>query len=253
MMEFRLHSQNAQLEICAETVQACSAAFEGGADRIEICSALNEGGVTPSHGLIQAAIAAARELTVHVLLRPRAGNFVYSDREFIAMCADLEHAATLGAAGFAVGILRSDGSPSVARMRELVRLAGDREVTFHRAFDLVSDVREALETVIDIGCGRVLTSGGKPTVGQGMGTIVELAQQANGRIRIAAGGGVSPEIAKELRRVANVDLHVSLRPKNGRPENRYRSVAAQDPLWEQQNEPAEISVDDVRVFAAIIG
>jgi copper homeostasis protein len=247
MMECRLRSQKTQLEICAETVQACSAAFEGGADRVEICSVLNEGGVTPSHGLIRTAIGAARRVPVHVLLRPRAGNFVYSDTEFAVMCADMEHAANLGAAGFAVGILTRDNSPDVARMRELLRLAGDKEVTFHRAFDLAHDLREALEMVTDVGCRRVLTSGGKPTVGEGMAAIVELAKQANGRIRIAAGGGVTPEIANELGRLGNVDLHVSLRPKTG-----CRVSMEQDPLWGQRNEPAEIAVEDVRRFAAII-
>jgi copper homeostasis protein len=236
-----------QLEICAETPQACLAAFEGGAHRIEICAALNEGGITPSDGLIRGAIAAANGLPVYVILRPRSGNFVYSDAEFRIMCADLEHAGSLGASGFAAGILTSDGTVDELRMRHLIRLAGDKEVTFHRAFDHTQNLKEALERIIAIGCQRVLTSGGKPTVREGMNTIGELVQQATHRLRIAAGGGVTPTIAAELRRIANVDVHVSLRRKN-----RFSASPIQDPLWDRRHDSTDISVKDVQEMASVL-
>jgi copper homeostasis protein len=233
-----------QLEICAETPQACSAAFEGGAHRIEICSALSEGGVTASRGLIQAAIDAAHGLPVYVLLRPRTGNFVYSDEEFRIMCADLEDAASFGAAGFATGVLTPQHNVDERRMRDLIKLAGEKEVTFHRAFDHTPNLNEALEQIIALGCGRLLTSGGKPTVPEGMDTILDLVRQAKSRIRIAAGGGVTPIVAAELRRRANVDLHVSLR--------RSRRPCLHDPLWNSEDETSDILVIDVQQMAAVL-
>jgi copper homeostasis protein len=236
-----------QLEICAETPQACSAAFEGGAHRIEICTALSQGGVTPSHGLIRAAIAAAKGLPVYVLLRPRPGNFVYSDAEFKIICADLEHAATLGVSGFVTGILTPQRTVDELRMRDLIRLAGEKEVTFHRAFDHTHNLPDALEQIIAIGCRRLLTSGGKPAVTEGINTIADLARQAANRLRIAAGGGVTPAVAAELRRIPGVDLHVSLRRKT-----RPRSSRPHDPLWDGQNETTEISVRDIQHMASML-
>ena len=236
-----------QLEICAETLQACSTAAEGGADRIEICSALSEGGLTPSHALIRGAIEAAQGLPVYVLLRPRPGNFVYTDEEFGIICEDLEHAKNLGAAGFVTGVLTEQHTVDESRMRAIVLLAKDKEVTFHRAFDHTTNVSDSLEQVIAVGCGRLLTSGGKPSVRQGMSTIAELARQARGRIRIAAGGGVSAGVAAKLRRMATVDLHASLRHRI-QPED----STSQDPLWSRGHESFEVLASHVRELAAIV-
>jgi copper homeostasis protein len=236
-----------QLEICAESAQAGSAAHAGGAHRIEICTALDVGGLTPSHGLIRSVIAAANGLPVYVLLRPRAGDFVYSNAEFRMICADMEHAAALGAAGFVTGILTAEGSVDQLRMRELITLAGPKEVTFHRAFDHARNLPQALEQIIEIGCDRLLTSGGKPTVREGMTAIVNLTHQAANRIRIAAGGGVTPAIATELRRAVNVDLHASLRRTTG-----SRSSSGRDPLWDGKSVRAEISTADVQRLASTL-
>ena len=236
-----------QLEICAETVQACSAATEGGAHRIEICSALAQGGLTPSHALIHSAIEAGNGLPVHVLLRPRGGNFIYSEVEFKLICEDLEHSAALGVSGFVVGFLNPDGAIDEARTAAIVKLAQGREVTFHRAFDHARDLSEALEHIIALGCHRVLTSGGKPTVREGMHTIAALANQAAGRICIAAGGGVTPAVAAELLRLAKVDLHVSLRRRT-----RHYAQTANDPLWDSNAEPAAISSSDIQRLAALL-
>src|SRR5579859_2789768 len=146
-------------EVCAESIEACIAAREGGADRVELCSALSEGGLTPSHGLAREAIRRAG-LPVHVMLRPRGGNYVYTDAEFEVMCEDLAHARALGASGFVVGILRADESVDVERTRRVVELAAPLEVTFHCAFDSVADPVRALEDVIETGCHRLLSSGG---------------------------------------------------------------------------------------------
>lgn len=243
-----LEPHRPQLEICAETLQACSAAAEGGADRIEICSALSEGGLTPSHALIRSAIEAGHGLPVYVLLRPRPGNFVYTDEEFAVICEDLEHAREIGAAGFVAGVLTEQHTVDKARMRVIVSLAKGKEVTFHRAIDHAANISESLEQVIAVGCGRVLTSGGKPSVRQGVSTIAELAQQAAGRIRIAAGGGVSAGVATRLLHRADVDLHASLKRRT-QPAG---SSASQDPLWRGGQALADVLVSDVRELAAIV-
>lgn len=176
-------------ELCAETLQACLAAGEGGADRIELCSALSEDGLTPSHGLIRAAVEHSG-LPVHVLLRPRSGDFFYSNEEFALMQDDLLHARSLGAKGFALGVLLADATVDIERTRKLVELASPLEVTFHRAFDLVPSLNQALEDVIAAGCGRVLTSGGERDVVAGAAKLANLIEQAGDRIDVAVGGGL---------------------------------------------------------------
>jgi copper homeostasis protein len=181
-------------ELCAETLDACLAAGEGGADRIELCSALSEDGLTPSHALIRAAVEQSG-LPVYVLLRPRGGDFVYSEREFGLMHDDLLHARGLGARGFALGLLHPDGTVDVQRTRELVALAAPLEVTFHRAFDVTPSVDAALENVIATGCHRVLTSGGERDVVAGAAKLASLVERAGERIAVAAGGGLRIETA----------------------------------------------------------
>jgi copper homeostasis protein len=176
-------------ELCAETLDACLAARQGGADRIELCSALSEDGLTPSHALISAAVEESG-LPVYVLLRPRGGDFVYSERDFALIRDDLLHARDLGANGFALGLLRTDRTIDVERTRELVALAAPLEVTFHRAFDLTPSLKGALEDVIAAGCGRVLTSGGERDVVTGAANLAKLAERAGERIAVAAGGGL---------------------------------------------------------------
>jgi copper homeostasis protein len=198
-------------ELCAETLQACLAAGQGGANRIELCSALSEDGLTPSHGLIQAAIAQSG-LSVFVLLRPRGGNFHYSAEEFALMRDDLLHARILGASGFALGILRTDLTVDIDRTRELVELASPLEVTFHRAFDLTPSLDQALEDVIATGCKRVLTSGGERDVVAGSTNLARLVERATGRIDVAAGGGLRIANAALVARTTGVShFHGSMR------------------------------------------
>lgn len=198
-------------ELCAESIQACLAAREGGADRIELCTALSEGGLTPSHSLICAAVQRSG-LPVHVLLRPRGGDFLYTYDEFALMREDLLHARTLGASGFVLGILRPDGTVDIERTRELVNIAAPLEITFHRAFDYTASLDEALEDVIVTGCRRVLTSGGARDVLAGVDRLKQLVALAAGRIEIAAGGGLRIEDAAALARATRANhFHGSLR------------------------------------------
>jgi len=231
-----------ELEVCAETLQACEAANAGGADRIELCAALSEGGVTAGVGFLREAIAAST-IPVHALVRPRSGGFVYSATEFRMACADAEMALSLGAAGIVVGMLTADGDVDVSQTAELIRIANGRPVTFHRAFDLARDLYESLRMVIDLGCSRVLTSGGQPTVMEGLEMLIELTEIAAGRIRIAAGGGVSLQNALLLAQVPGLDLHGSLRRK-------AKVEAVQDVLWQQMD--ARVHVEDVLAMAAIV-
>lgn len=198
-------------ELCAETIDACLAARDGGADRIELCSGLSEGGITPSHGLVRSAIENSG-LPVHVLIRPRGGDFLYSSTEIAVMREDILHAKALGAAGVVLGVLNPDGSVDMARTRSLVELARPMEVTFHRAFDSTPSLPEALEDIIAIGCDRVLTSGGHRDVVAGAHSLAELVVQARGRIEIAVGGGLRLQNATSLSRLtAAPHFHGSLR------------------------------------------
>lgn len=187
------------------------AAGAGGADRIELCSALSEDGLTPSHSLIKAAVERSG-LPVYVLLRPRAGDFVYSDEEHALMREDLLHARSLGASGFVLGVLHPDLKVDMERTRELVELAAPLEVTFHRAFDLTPSLEDALEDVIATGCRRLLTSGGQVDVVAGSADLRRLVQWASGRIVIAAGGGLKIENAASVMRQSGVcHFHGSMR------------------------------------------
>jgi copper homeostasis protein len=198
-------------ELCAESVEAGLAAREGGANRIELCSALSEGGVTPSHGLI-CEVVERSHLPVHVMVRPRGGDFVYTDEEFAVMKRDIRHIRSLGVAGLVFGLLQADRTIDVPRTTELVALAGSLEVTFHRAFDDVADLSQALEDVIRAGCRRVLTSGGENDVETGAHSLARLVKQAAGRIEIAVGGGLRLQNATALARSTGArHFHGSLR------------------------------------------
>jgi len=198
-------------ELCAETIDACLVAREGGAHRIELCSGLSEGGMTPSHGLIQEAVERSG-LPVHVLVRPRGGNFVYSAAEVEVMRRDILHVKQLGAAGVVLGILKADGRVDVEATKALVQLARPMEVTFHRAFDATPVLTEALEDVVATGADRILTSGGQRNVVAGSAALAELVQLAEDRVDIAVGGGLRLQNAASLARATRArHFHGSLR------------------------------------------
>ena len=203
--------RNIVFELCAETIDACLAARDGGADRIELCSGLSEGGLTSSQGLIHAAVERSG-LPVHVLIRPRGGDFLYTAAEIAVMAEDIVHTKRLGAAGVVLGLLTPSGTVDLDRTRSLVELARPMRVTFHRAFDATPSLSDALEEIISIGCDRVLTSGGQRDVIAGAACIAELVQQSAGRIQVAAGGGLRLQNAASLARLTGAThFHGSLR------------------------------------------
>ena len=181
-----------QLEICANSVTSALAAQEGGADRVELCQNLNIGGTTPSHGQIRLAMQLLH-IGVHVLIRPRGGDFLYSTVEFEEMKADIAYCKEMGCTGVVFGLLKQDGRVDAERTGELVSLASPMQITFHRAFDVCHDAMEALETIIRCGCVRLLTSGMERTALEGVERIGQLVAQAGERIQIMPGSGIDAE------------------------------------------------------------
>jgi copper homeostasis protein len=187
-----------QLEIAANSLASALAAQEGGADRIELCAALEIGGLTPSHATI--ALARSRlKIPIYVLIRARAGDFVYDDAECETMLRDIEYCAAAGCDGVVIGVLDADGNVDLPRCRALIAAAGKLGVTFHRAIDVARDPRAALADIVALGCERVLTSGAQPSALAGAALIRELAAQAAGRIAIMAGAGVDATTIAALR------------------------------------------------------
>jgi copper homeostasis protein len=213
-----------RFELCAESLEAAIAAQQGGADRLELCTNLRVSGLTPDPELLAATLQQIN-IPVHVLIRPRGGDFVYSDEEFVLMAQQVEEAKAAGAAGIAVGILLPDGRVDVPRTSELAVRARPMHVTFHRAFDEVTgyaeaaNLSEALEEVIRTGADTLLTSGGAPNVLEGAARIGRLVTQAGSRIEIMAGGGLKlTNLAEVVQRSGVTTLHGSL--------SRARAVAS---------------------------
>jgi len=209
--------QKIVFELCAESVDACLAAQAGGAHRIELCTALSEGGLTPSHGLLSESVRKSG-LPVHVLIRPRGGDFVYTPAEMDVMREDLKYARSFGASGVVLGLLRADGTVDLEQTRQLVEMAGPLEVTFNRAFDYAISQEQALEDVIAAGCKRVLTSGGEPDVVRGAEALARLVNQAAGRIDVAVGGGLRLNNAARVARATGAQhFHGSVRSRVASP------------------------------------
>lgn len=201
-------AQQTLLEICLDSVESCIAAEHGGAQRVELCADLAEDGITPSAGMIAAARSRIR-IGIHVMVRPRSGDFCYSDAEYEVMKRDVAFARELGADGVVFGILTRDGLVDEPRTRELVALASPMIVTFHRAFDATTDPFQSLECLIASGVRRVLTSGQAPSAAKGIEVIRQLVMQGNGRIEVMAGVGITTENAREIRDKTGVrDIHV---------------------------------------------
>ncbi len=189
-----------ELEVIGFDLTSCLIAQERGADRIELCANPHEGGTTPSYGMI----AVARQHTsiqLFPIIRPRGGDFLYSDLEFDAMLADIDRCGQLGCDGVVIGMLLKDGRIDTDRCSELVERAGPMQVTFHRAFDRVKDPVQSLEDVIALGCNRILTSGLAPTVDLGETMLKSLVDAAGDRIAIMPGAGVRSTNILRLARV----------------------------------------------------
>lgn len=178
-------------EICVDSFEGVQAARAAGATRVELCASLLEGGITPSRGMIRQA-RTVPGIKLHVIIRPRGGDFLFNDAEFAAMASDIETAKAEGADGVVIGQLTADGFIDVAHTRELMTLARPMAVTFHRAFDMTPDPFAALETLVDLGIDGVLTSGQEASVLEGLPMIAELVKRAGDRIVIIPGGGITP-------------------------------------------------------------
>ena len=177
------------MEICADSVESATVAQAAGAGRIELCSSLAEGGVTPSAGLID-VVRRNTDISLHVLIRPRGGDFLYNDTEFSVMRRDIDTAGELGADGIVTGILRSDGTVDIERTALLAEYAAPMNLTFHRAFDLCRDPGRGLEDVVATGASRLLTSGHAKNAIEGAPLIKSLIKGAAGRLIIMPGGGI---------------------------------------------------------------
>ncbi len=203
-----------KLEICCGDIESVRAALDGGADRVELCSGLEAGGLTPSIGLIRAAVAMKKDskMLVHVLIRPREGDFLYTDEEVDIMIDDIDAARQAGADGVVIGALLPDGSIDMQACRRMIEHAIGMNITFHRAFDLCCNAEKALEDIISLGCNRILTSGQAPTAAKGVETLAHLNKLANGQIILLAGSGVNPSNASEILEKSGVrELHASAR------------------------------------------
>ena len=214
-----------KFEICANSTASCIAAQEGGADRVELCAGIPEGGTTPSYGMIKTARANI-EIGLNVIIRPRGGDFLYSDSEIEEMVHDIRTARDLGADGLVFGCLTSDGDVDIEAMKPLMEAAGDIPVTFHRAFDHTRNPFRALEDIISSGCVRILTSGCMPTALEGADMLSRLVAAAAGRIIIMPGCGIRESNITEIARLSGArEFHFSARePKQSLMSFRNPSV-----------------------------
>ena len=227
-----------KIEVCVDSVESALAAQQGGAARVELCSDLAVGGITPGAEMIAFA---RKQLHVglHVMIRPRGGDFFYSDPEFNTMQRDVLNAKAFGADGVVLGVLNADNTIDVARTRLLVELAKPMNVTFHRAFDVVADPFVALEEIIQLGIDRILTSGQAPTAFEGMNLISQLVQKAAGRVSIMAGSGINMgNVRTILERTGVKEIHVGtgvtreVEPANGSMFDAARRVVDPEKVTE---------------------
>jgi len=178
------------LEVCIDDVAGLNTCVHANVDRIELCSALSVGGLTPSAAFIK--LAAETPINVHVLIRPRSGDFYFNEHELDLMCNDVAFAVDAGVNGIVVGVANQDGTLNIDALSRLSKAAGPAHKTLHRIIDTVENPLDAMEQVIDIGFGTILSSGGKPCAQDGIRLLAELNDQANDRIQIMAGAGLTP-------------------------------------------------------------
>lgn len=220
-MNIGLTKQTITVEICVDAVEGAVVAQAGGAQRVELCDNLLEGGTTPSAGMI--ALTRQRiAIGMQVIIRPRGGDFCYSDLEFAVMKYDVAQAKQLGADGIVIGLLNPDGTIDKTRTAELIALARPLNVTFHRAFDMTVDPHQALADLIDLGVDRVLTSGQESSAWEGVDLLAALVQQAGERIIVMAGGSVNERNAHKIVAQSGVrEIHLSAR-STGESAMHYR-------------------------------
>jgi copper homeostasis protein len=200
-----------RVEICVDSVEGALAAQQGGAQRVELCDNLMEGGTTPSLGMVR-VLRPRLHIGLHVMIRPRGGDFLYSESEYEVMKEDVLVAKEAKADGVVFGLLLPDGAIDLERTRELVALARPLQVTFHRAFDMCHEPFVALEQLISLGVDRLLTSGLEASCLEGAPMLAELQKRAANKITIAAGGGITPRNVKRIVDATGVEeVHLSAR------------------------------------------
>ena len=237
-----------KFEICANSVASCIAAQDGGADRVELCAGIPEGGTTPSVGMIRCARESIG-IGLNVIIRPRGGDFLYSESEIREMVYDIEAAKELGVDGLVFGCLCPDGSVDMKNMRLLMEAAGDTPVTFHRAFDHTSDPFKALEDIIELGCARILTSGCRPTAAEGAPLLAQLVEKAGDRIIIMPGCGVNEGNIAETARLSGArEFHFSARE----PVESGMTFRNQDVVMGSEEDPYGTMQTTARRVAATI-
>lgn len=210
-------------EICANSAESCLAAQQGGAHRVELCASMPEGGTTPSYGEIKLARKLI-DIRLHVIIRPRGGDFLYSPLELDIMEEDIKMARQAGADGVVFGCLKSDGTLDMPAMERLMKAAEGMSVTCHRAFDYVADPFSAMEQLIDLKVDRILTSGQQVNALKGAPLLAELVKKADGRIIILAGCGVNESNIAEIARITGAsEFHFSAR------ENRQSEMKVRNP------------------------
>ena len=228
-----------KLEVIGFTIDGCIAAQSAGANRIELCDNPGEGGTTASYGFIKAA---REKLTIELypIIRPRGGDFLYSDQEFDIMKTDISICKEMGCDGVVIGILNVDGTIDKKRNGQLVEVAYPMGVTFHRAFDRVIDAPQALEDLVQIGCERILTSGLLANALYGAATIKQLIKQAGGRIIIMPGSGLrSDNIAAIAQQTGAVEFHTSARVFT-KSKMEYKSMGINENLQSVAVDEAEV-------------
>ena len=201
------------MEICIDSIDSAMNAQEAGADRVELCDNLYEGGTTPSFGMIR-MVRKNLSIQLNVIIRPRGGDFLYSDAEYEIMKSDILQSKEAGADGVVIGLLLPDGEIDVKRTKELVELARPLSVTFHRAFDMTPEPFKALDDIISTGADRLLTSGQQNMVPDGVDLVKRLIEHAAGRIIIMPGAGLNRHnIAEIARKTGAMELHITGRKK----------------------------------------
>ena len=245
-------TEQVRIEVCVDSVASAVAAGRGGAQRVELCSDLLEGGVTPSVGLLE-AVRSKLSIGVHPIIRPRPGDFCYSEEEFEILRRDIEVAKNAGADGVVLGILDAAGNVDVRRMRQLVELARPLSVTFHRAFDMTADLIRALDDVCSTGADRLLTSGGEQSCLQGVDTLAQLVKAARGRITIMAGGGIGHNNATTIiERTGVSEIHVGLATPITSPMVHRNSRVSLGKAQGREYQRTEVLEDDVRKLSCAI-
>ena len=225
-------------EICIDSISGVHAAKSAGAHRVELCANLLEGGITPSRGMIRQA-RKVEGIKLHVIIRPRGGDFLYDDDEFSIQEADIDTAKAERADGVVIGLLQADGTIDVERTRALIARARPLAVTFHRAFDMTPDPFAALDTLISLGVERVLTSGQEATVLEGLPLITELVRRAGEKIIVMPGGGITARNVQRIvsearpREIHFAALEISPSPMRHRREHVFMGGELRPPEYDR--------------------